>query len=76
MTRHGVIQPYAEGAQPPAADPHAPVVIINADRTAPSCPPSQQYRAEVQRNVLSASIPALPDGGRAIADSSRKSKSP
>ena len=76
MTRHGMVQPSAAGAQPPATDPRASMVIIDADRVAPSRAPGRQHRAEAQRSGLSASIPALPDGGRAIADISRKSKSP
>ena len=32
MTRHGMIHPSAAGAQPPATDPHAPMVIIDAER--------------------------------------------
>ena len=34
MTRHGMVQPSAAGAQPPAANPRAPMVIIDADRAA------------------------------------------
>jgi hypothetical protein len=52
------------------------MVTIDADRAAPSRRSSRQYRAQAQRSGLSAFIPALPDGGRAIADTSRKSKSP
>ncbi|WP_292427386.1 hypothetical protein [Mesorhizobium sp.] len=50
--------------------------MIDADKAAPSRRPSRQHRAEAQRSGLSAFIPALPDGGRAIADICRKSKSP
>ena len=76
MTRHGMIQSQAVGAQPPAPDPRVSMVIINADRAAPSRPPSRQHRAQAQRSGLSAFTPELPDGGRAIVDICRKSKSP
>jgi hypothetical protein len=76
MTRHGMIQLPATGVQPPATDPHAPMMIIEAGRAATSRAPGRQYRAEAHRSGLSASIPALPCGGPAIADISRKSKSP
>jgi len=52
------------------------MVIINADRAAPSRPPPRQHRTQVQRSGLSAFTPELPDTGRAIADICRKSKSP
>ena len=76
MTRHGMVQPSAAGTQPPATDRRTSMVMIDADRAAPSRRPSRQHRAEAQRSGLSAFIPALPDGGRAIADICRKSKSP
>jgi len=76
MTRHDMIQPPAAGDQPPATDRRASMVINDPDRAASSRPPGRQYRAEAQRSGLSASIPALPNGGRAIADISSKSKSP
>ena len=53
-----------------------PIVIIEADRAAPSRAPEREHRAEAQTSGLSASIAVLADGGRAIADISRKSKSP
>ena len=76
MTRHGMIQSQAVGAQPPAPDPRVSMVIINADRAAPSRPPSPQHRAQAQRSGLSAFTPELPDGGRAVADICRNPKSP
>lgn len=76
MTRHGMVQPSAAGTQPPATDRCTSVGIIDTVRAAPSRPPSRQHRAEAQRSGLSALTPALPDGGRAIPDISRKSKSP
>ncbi|WP_210189874.1 hypothetical protein, partial [Mesorhizobium prunaredense] len=76
MTRHGVIQRSSAGAPPPATDLHVPIVIIEADRAAPSRAPGRQHRAEALRSSLSASIVALPGGSRTIADTGRKSKSP
>jgi hypothetical protein len=52
------------------------MVIINADRAAPSRPPSRQHRAQAQRSGLSASIVVLPDDGRAIDHTSGNPKSP
>jgi hypothetical protein len=76
MNRHGMLQPLAAGVQPPATDPRASMVIIEADRVASSRPPCRKHRAEAQRSGLSASNPPSLDGGRAIADIGRKSKSP
>ncbi len=76
MTRHGMVQPSAAGAQLAATDRRTSMVIIVADRAAPSRPPSRQHRAEVQRSGLSAFTPALPEDGRAIADICRNPKSP
>ncbi|RWO88584.1 MAG: hypothetical protein EOQ95_18460 [Mesorhizobium sp.] len=76
MTRHGKVKSSTAGPQPPATDPHVPIVFIEADRAAPSRAPGRQHRTEAQRSGLSTSIPPLPGGGRTIADISRKSKSP
>jgi hypothetical protein len=76
MTRHGMIQTSAAGAPPPATDPRAFMVIIAAYRVVTSRLPGRLNRAEAQRSGLSASITPLPGHGRAIADISRKSKSP
>ncbi|MDW6022176.1 hypothetical protein SAZ10_10435 [Mesorhizobium sp. BAC0120] len=76
MTRHRMVQPSAAGIQPSAADPRASMVILDAEGVASGRPPSRQYRTEAQRSGLSASIPALPDGGRAIDDTGRNPKSP
>lgn len=76
MTRHGMIQRSAAGAQPPATDPRASMVIIAADRVAMSRVQGRPDRAEAQRSGLSASTSAFPSGGRAIADIGRNSKSP
>jgi hypothetical protein len=76
MTRHGMLQPSAAGTQPPATDPRVSMVIIDAERVASGRATSRQYRVAERRNGPSASNPPLPSGGRAIADTSRKSKSP
>lgn len=76
MTRHGIIQHSAAGYRPPAPDSRVSKVIINADRAAPSSVPGRQHRLEAQRSGLSASISALPGDIPAIADISRRSKSP
>ena len=76
MTRHGMLQPSAAGTQPPATDPRVSMVIIDAERVASGRATSRQYRVAERRNGPSASNPPLAGGGRAIADTSRKSKSP
>ncbi|QKC77884.1 hypothetical protein EB233_22265 [Mesorhizobium erdmanii] len=76
MTRHGIIQHSAAGTQPPATDRRTSMVIINADTAAPSRVPGGPYPMEAQRSGLSASISALPGDAPAIADISRRSKSP
>jgi hypothetical protein len=76
MTRHGIIQRSTAGYRPPATDPRAPMVTVDADGAAFSHLQCRQQRAEEQRSRLSASILPLPYDGRAIADISRKSKSP
>lgn len=76
MTRHGMVQPSAAGTPPSATDPHASMVILDADRVASGRPPGRQHRAEAQRSGPAASIPVLPQSGHAILDTSRKRKSP
>ena len=76
MTRHGIIQRSAAGAQPSAKEPRASMMIIEGYTAAPSRLPGRHHRAEAQRSGLSASISALADDGYAIADISRRSKSP
>lgn len=68
MTRHGMVVPSAAAAPPPATSPRAPSVAGNGDKAAPNRMPDRHYRAKEQRSGLSASIPALHSGGRAIAD--------
>ena len=76
MTRHGMIQTSAAGAPPPATYPRAFMVIISADRVATSRVSGRQNRTDAQRSALSASIAPFPGCGRAIADMSRRLKSP
>lgn len=76
MTRNGMVEPSAAGAQSPATDPRASIVNIAADRVAKSLVRDRLDRAQVQRSGLSASIPTLPSGGSTIADIDRRSKSP
>ncbi|MEI9406735.1 hypothetical protein [Mesorhizobium argentiipisi] len=76
MTRHGMIQSNVVGAQPPAPAPRLSMVIINADRAVASRVPGRQHRLEAHRSDLSASNSALLGEVSAIADISRKSKSP
>jgi hypothetical protein len=76
MTRHGMVEPSAAGARPPASDPRASIVKIAADSVATSLVRDRLDCAEAQRSRLFASIPTLPSGGRAIADIGRRSKSP
>lgn len=76
MTRHGMIQRSAAGTQPPATNPRASMAIADADKAATVVAPSRKHRAAEGRSGQTASILALPDGGRAIPDTSRKPKSP
>ena len=76
MTRNGMVEPSAAGAQSPATDPRASNVNIAADRVAKSLVRDRLVRAQAQRSGLSASIPTLPSGGSTIADIGRRSKSP
>ncbi|QPC89665.1 hypothetical protein GA829_36125 (plasmid) [Mesorhizobium sp. INR15] len=76
MIRHGMVEPSAAGASPPATDPRVPMVTTDAERRASGPAPSPQHRAEAHQSGLSVSIAALPGDDRAIADISRKSKSP
>ncbi|TPL23599.1 hypothetical protein FJ945_16980 [Mesorhizobium sp. B2-4-9] len=71
-----MIQHSAAGTQPTAANPRVSKVIFNADRAVPSSVPGRQHRLEAQRSGPSASISALPGDVPAIADISRRSKSP
>ncbi len=71
MTRHGMLQRSAAGAQPPATEPCVSMVIINAERVASGHAPSRQYHVAERRSGPSASNPPLAGGGRAVADTSR-----
>lgn len=59
-----------------ATDPHASVVIIAADRVVTKEVTGQKNHAYVQRSGLSVSIIPLTGCDRAIADMSRRLKSP
>jgi hypothetical protein len=76
MTRHGMLQPSAAGTQPPATDRRASMMLIDGNRTASNRASSRKHLAQSPRSSLPPAIPVLPDDGRAIADISRKSKSP
>ncbi|MER8577047.1 hypothetical protein NKH19_32990 [Mesorhizobium sp. M1338] len=76
MTPHGMIQPSATGTQPPATDPPVSTVIIDAEPVASGRATSRRYRMAERQSGPAASNPPLAGGGRAIADTSRKSKSP
>ena len=76
MIRHGMVEPSAVGAPPPAKDPGVSIMCIVTDRVATSYVQGRLNGAEAQRNGLSASTHALPSDGRAIADIDRRSKSP
>ncbi len=76
MTRHGMVEPSAAGAEPPATDPRAPMAPVVVDRLTTSNVRGPLNRAEAKRSSLSASTTALSTVGRAIADIGRGSKSP
>jgi hypothetical protein len=76
MTRHGMVEPTAADAQPPATDPRAPTAIADASMPPPGLVPGRQYRESEQRSSLSASTSALSSSGRANADIGGSSKSP
>ena len=76
MTRHGIVEPSAAGASPPATDPRASTVNIAADSFTTSLGRDRLVRAEEKRRGLSTSTTALATVGRAIADIGRRSKSP
>ena len=50
MTRHGVNQPQAAGAQPSAKELRASMMIIKGHTAAPSRLPRRHHRAEEQRS--------------------------
>ena len=76
MTRHGMVEPSAAGASPPATDARASIVNIAADSLTTSLAPYRLDRAKAQRSGLSVSIPTYQSGGRAIGGIGRRSKSP
>lgn len=76
MIRHGMIEPIAADAPPPATVSRAPRAIAHTDTRPPVPVPGRQHCAKEQRSGLSASNTTLPGRGRAIADIGRRSKSP
>lgn len=76
MTRHGLIQPPATGAQSAAMDPRAPMVPSEVGRAASACAQRLQGCAEASLSGPSVSTASPNGGGHAIADISRKLKSP
>jgi hypothetical protein len=76
MTRHGMVEPTAADAPPPATDSRAPTAIAGVDMRPPGPVPGRKHCAMKQRSGLSASTSALSRGGRVIADVGRRSKSP
>ena len=76
MTRHGIFQPHAAGAQPATADTRVSMVMIVVDMTTISPVPGRLHYVQVQRSGPSACIPATPRSGCVIADISQKPKSP
>lgn len=65
MSRHGMIQLPATGAQPAATDPRVSMVIIDAERAASDCAQSLQSHAEASLSGPSVSTASLPRGGHA-----------
>jgi hypothetical protein len=76
LTRHGMLKLQAADALSPVTDLHARMLIINTDRAESDCIPSLQSWAQTSRSGPLASIATLPGNGHAIADISRKPKSP
>ena len=76
MIRHGMVEPIAADALPPATVPRAPRAIADADTRPPGPVPGRQSCAKEQRSGLSAFTAALPVGGCAVADIGRNTKSP
>jgi hypothetical protein len=76
MTRHGMLEPTAAGARPPASDTRASMVKIAADSVETSLVRDRLDCADSQRSRLFASIPTHPSSHRTRADIDRSSKSP
>lgn len=76
MTWHGMLNLQTAGTQSPVATLPAHMVIIDTDRDVSGCTPSLESRAQTSRSGPLVPITALPRNGLAIADISRKSKSP
>ena len=76
MTRHGMVEPSAAGAPPPATDLRAPMVTVAADRLTTSSVQDRLSRAKAGEGRLSALTSALPSVGRADTYIGTSSKSP
>jgi hypothetical protein len=76
MTRHGKLKPSAASTPLPAMDPCAPNATILADTLPTSHMPCRMQGTNGQPSCLPASVLMPPNGGHAIADISRRSKSP
>lgn len=76
MIWHGMLNLQTAGTQSPVADLHTHMVTIDTDRDVSGCTPSLESRAQTSWSGPLVSITALPRDGYAIADISRKSKSP
>ena len=76
MTRHGKRKPSAASTPLAAMDPCAPNATIAADTLPTSRTPGRMQGTNGQPSCLLASVLMPPNGGHAIADISRRSKSP
>jgi hypothetical protein len=76
MIRHGKLKPSAASTPLAAMDPCAPNATILADTLPTSHMPGRMQGTNGQPNCPLASVHTPPYGGHAIADISRRSKSP
>jgi hypothetical protein len=76
MIRHGKLNPSAVSTPFAAMDPCAPNATIAADTLPTSHMPCRMQGTNGQPSCLIASVLMPPNGGHAIADISRRSKSP
>jgi hypothetical protein len=76
MIRHGKLKPSAASTPLAAMDPCTPNATILADTLPTSHRTGRMQGTNGQISCLLASVFTLPNGGHAIADISRRSKSP
>lgn len=76
MIRHGKLKPSAASTPLAAMDPCAPNATLVADTLPTSHMTGQMQGTNGQPKCLLASVLMPPNGGHAIADISRRSKSP